>query len=70
MKMMNIRHGFASCLLMPLAAMSLAGSVQAATDKPGAEPGEWSVGLGIGGGWSPEILTGCVCAVTCAIGAK
>lgn len=47
--MLKNRTLLISCLVAPLATMALAGSVQAQTDA-----NEWSVGLGMGGAWSPE----------------
>lgn len=46
---MRARNRWVSRLLVPLAATSILASVNAA-----AASDEWSVGLGAGGGWSPE----------------
>lgn len=52
--MMNIRYYFASCILVPAATAMLAGPVLAAPGSRQAGASEWSVGIGAGGGWSPE----------------
>lgn len=50
--MINIRGFFASSLIVPTAAVMLAGPAFSAPG--GASSGKWSVGMGAGGGWSPE----------------
>lgn len=49
MKVMKNSTQLMSSLVMPLAMLAMAGSVQAA-----AASNEWSVGLGVGAAWSPE----------------
>lgn len=52
--MMNIRHYLANCLFIPVAATMLAVPSLAVADSRQTESNEWSVGVGAGGGWSPE----------------
>lgn len=47
--MIKNRNFLISYLVLPLATVALVGSVQAGTASD-----EWSVGLGLGGAWSPE----------------
>lgn len=52
--MKNVRYYFAICLLVPAATAMVAGPALAAPGNRQAESNEWSVGVGAGGGWSPE----------------
>ncbi|OHY82915.1 MltA-interacting MipA [Marinobacter sp. AC-23] len=54
--MMNSRCCLTAHISIFAATAMLAGPVLAATDSQQTEPSEWSVGLGVGGGWSPEYL--------------
>lgn len=52
--MENIRTYVVSCLLAPIATAVLVMPTLAVAGSRQAAPDEWSIGLGAGGGWSPE----------------